>query len=361
MTSKFKINLFLLLFLVLAQVVFSIDCEVCKNKVKPGSSFFRVKSKIYCSKKCLRTTLPKCSVCQKNSEKIYRKEGKVYCKICIVTAAPKCSVCKVSTFGKSFLKKDNIVYCTEKCYLTTITECLICKKKEVGMSKIDDNHYCSKCIKLPQCNSCSMISNENRQLDGRHICTSCLTDGINNQSVANKIYNEVKELLKTKFDIQTTEGLPMKLVDMDEMKIIKKDNNSQERGLYHVSRIVKHKTFKKGDEIIKTEEVKMKAKRNIYILTYLPKKNFIKVVAHELMHDWVAVNYPKLKEEMICEGLSEYLSSLVNIHYGNAKLNIRMQNNKNPIYGAGYRLIKSKDTGAGITDIKTWLKETYNQ
>ncbi|PCJ63358.1 MAG: hypothetical protein COA79_00700 [Planctomycetota bacterium] len=361
MRSNLKIIVLSLLFIAFYQFLWSVDCEICKNKIKAGVSFYRVKSKTYCSKKCLRKTLPKCSVCKKHSDKIYRKEGKEYCKPCIIAAAPKCSICKVTTFGKSFLKKENTIYCTEKCYLTTIAECVLCKKKELGMSKIENTHYCSKCIKLPQCNSCSLISNEQMQLDGRQICTSCLTYGIQSQNDAYKIYIEVKELLKSKFNIETTVGLPMKIVDMDEMKRIKEDNNSQERGLYHVSRLIRHKVIKQGDVIIKREKIETKATRNIYILTYLPKRDFIKVAAHELMHDWVALNYPKLKEEKICEGLSEYLSSLVNIHYGNDKLNLRMEKNKNPIYGGGYRFIKLKDKGGGIVDIKNWLQKTYNQ
>jgi hypothetical protein len=54
------------------------------------------------------------------------------------------------------------------------------------------------------------------------------------------------------------------------------------------------------------QEKKQKRKTNhrysVLVLTGLPKKKFIEVCAHELGHDWMDENFPKIKDLKLKEG-----------------------------------------------------------
>ena len=339
------------------------DCSACKKKIDENSSYIKSSSgAFYCNKKCAESKLPACDVCGKKSSKYITAGDKTYCsRECGASAGPHCSVCKKALFGAKYLTAEKIYYCDKECFLKTKPKCLLCSEKSMEMSKVSGKDYCGKCGKLERCEACGFPSNGSKFEDGREICKSCQLSGVQDSAKANEIYLNVKKILLTKFNIETTEGLPFSLIDKTELLKIKGTASISDRGFYRQKEI---SSFKKtvdgfGKEISREKVDSTIGDRHIYILSYLPENHFRNVVAHELMHNWQMTNYPKLNNLQIEEGIAEYMAYLLNVDEKDTDLMQRKTENKDPIYGDGFRLVKEWDKGKGLEDIKAKLKELY--
>jgi hypothetical protein len=78
----------------------------------------------------------------------------------------------------------------------------------------------------------------------------------------------------------------------------------------------------------------------VYVLYGLPRKKLIEVCGHELAHDWMQENYPKTQDSKLKEGWAEYIATRINELYDQAEMNKRMEENKDPVYGDGYRMVR---------------------
>jgi CRISPR/Cas system CSM-associated protein Csm2 small subunit len=95
-----------------------------------------------------------------------------------------------------------------------------------------------------------------------------------------------------------------------------------------------------GKRSTKTQERVKEESHTIYFLYGIPENKLREVAAHELAHDWMQAYYPEITDLKTKEGWAEYIASRVNILYGRAKMNLRMKQNRDLIYGGGYRMIK---------------------
>ena len=109
----------------------------------------------------------------------------------------------------------------------------------------------------------------------------------------------------------------------------------------------------------KTTTYKDNISHSIYVLYGTPRHKLIEVLAHELGHDWMQKHYPKIKELKIKEGWAEYVAAQVNILYGRPKMNRRMEQNKDKIYGGGYRTISAIGKKNGLAGIKDFFRQNY--
>jgi len=345
--------------------LFAMECSVCKMQIKEKANYLKsAGGDIYCSKKCSETKLPNCDFCGQKSNKYLTAGGKTFCsKDCASKAGPQCSVCNKALFGLKFLKGEKALFCTEECYLTTMPKCILCNQKSMEMVKITGKDFCGKCAKLPACDGCSLPSDGSKHADGREICKSCQKVGVQDNEKAKAIYLNVKEILAKKFKIETTEGLPLTLINKDELLKIKGSASTTERGFYRQKESQNYKKIMddSGKELSKEKVSTTIDDRHIFILSFLPVNHFRNVVAHELTHNWHMNHYPQLDDKLIEEGLSEYVAYLLNIDEKDADLAQRKMDNKDPIYGDGFRLVKSWDKGKGIEDIKAKLIELYGQ
>lgn len=361
LAKYFYIILFLNMFLTLGAE----ECSVCKKQIKENTSFIKSSSGvIFCSKSCADSKLPNCDVCGQKSKKYITMDDKTYCsRECGQKAGPHCKVCQKALFGTQYLKSENAFYCNQECYLQTTPKCVLCSEKSMAMSKIAGKDYCGKCAKLEKCNACGLPSKGSKIADEREICISCLLVGIKEDEKAQKIYLEVKKTLSEKFKIETTEDLPFRLIDKTEMAIIKGTASHAESGFYRQkeSRSYKKTFDKTGKEKSKELVETTVDDRHIFVLTYLPENHLRNVISHELMHNWQMINYPKIDDHKIEEGLAEYLSYLLNIEDKDADLAKRKIENKDPVYGDGFRMVKEWDKGKGIEDVKAKLIELYGQ
>ena len=339
------------------------ECCVCKQKIKENTNYIKSTSgEYFCSKKCFESKLPTCEVCGQKSNKYITVNGKTYCgRECATTVGPHCIVCKKALFGTKYLKGENANFCNEECFLTTTPKCILCSQKSIEMCKITGKDYCANCAKLEKCDACGLPSNGSKLTDGREICKSCLQLGVQDELKATEIYLNVKKILSTKFNIETTEDLPLSLIDKVELLKIKGSANPADKGFY---RQKESQSFKKivdsnGKEISKEKTGSSVGDRHVYILSYMPMNHFRNVAAHELMHNWQMINYPQIEDLKIEEGLAEYMAYLLNIDEKDTDLAQRKMENKDPVYGDGFLLVKEWDKGKGIEDIKAKLKELY--
>jgi hypothetical protein len=78
----------------------------------------------------------------------------------------------------------------------------------------------------------------------------------------------------------------------------------------------------------------------IYILYGLPEKRLMEVAAHELAHDWMRINLPRIKAPIFEEGFAEYVAWLVNDRFGHLEIKKRIEENNDPIYGDGFKMMR---------------------
>lgn len=343
--------------------LFAFECSVCKQQIKENANYLKSASgEIFCGKKCSESKLPNCDLCGQKSKKYVTVGAKAFCSAeCAANAGPHCSVCNKALFGIKFLKGEKALFCSEVCYLTTTPKCVLCNQKSMDMCKIIGKDYCGKCAQFSACDGCGLPSNGSKHLDGREICKSCQLDGVQNNEKAKEIYLNVKSILTTKFKMETTEDLPLTLIDKDELLKIKGSASPTERGFYRQKESQNFKKLldDKGKEISKEKVSTTIDDRHIFILSFLPVNHFRNVVAHELTHNWHMNHYPQLDNKVIEEGLAEYVAYLLNVDEKDTDLMQRKIDNKDPIYGDGFRLVKEWDKGRGIEDIKVKLKELY--
>ena len=326
-----------------------ITCSVCHKNILNGERYLKANNKYYCSKKCYNSSLPNCSICGKKMPKWITAKGKKYC--------------------------------SEACLEKTLPQCHICHKPCKEGFRIKDWEYgsiffCKNCVKKPKCFSCQLPGATFELKDGRMICKRCDKTAINDKKEARKIYQKVKLLLKEHFNIPTNAKIKVDLIDVKTMHNLSTKNQrthntttpevNLELGLYFVNKIYKDTTrtkfsFTKGFYEETTTKLTHEA-YNIYALYGTPYNKLIEVFAHELAHDYFYNKFPNIHDLKTKEGFSEYISSLVNSYYKLKRCNIRMQNNPDPIYGGGYRMIKKiADKNGGLDGVIEKLTELNKQ
>ncbi len=332
------LNVIFLLFFVIILNTYgkeALRCSQCKDRITVGQYIKLANGTIFCSKRCYEKTLPKCSVCGKKCHGGYTLKGKRYCsKKCIATTYKKCQLCgQPSPSGMIFNKDPNLF-------------------------------YCPKCSKLPKCFSCSKPCKGYMLKDGRYICSNCNTTAVISRTEAKKLFNEVRSVMKHKLKLYTKHNVIFQIIDRSTLlKLSPHIGDIKELGLYSYksSYTTVTETSKSlfGKDKVNSFIKDKKENFNIYVLYGLPKNKMIEVIGHELGHDWQQAHFPNIKDLKIKEGWAEYVATLINIQYHQKNMNKRMEENPDPIYGAGYRLFaKAAKTGGHKQVIK--LLKHYN-
>ena len=183
------------------------------------------------------------------------------------------------------------------------------------------------------CHSCSRIISKGitqggfLYSDGRYVCSLCQATIVENDSTIKKSYESVIIQLKQAGINKIPNDIPIILINLIELN--KKIGNETHGNL-------------KG--FTQSYNQHFKNKFNIFILFGLPKIEFEATLAHELLHVWIEKNNFHSKIEII-EGFCNLGSMLIydNDNTQFSKIHLKaMENDPNPIYGEGYRQIKSK-------------------
>ena len=304
----------------------SLFCSVCNKKIT--GKYMSANNKVYCER-CYEKSLPLCATCGKRCHGGFQKNGKFYCsKPCLEKTFPKCALCG-KPFSSGMLFSNN------------------------GK---DGPVYCSECANKPKCFACTLPNDCEQLSDGRHICRQCKSTAVFNEQEALKIFNDVRQRLYENLGYSTQNNIEFFAVDAKTLEGKSKNYSpGQELGLYvynfTISTVTstKLKWNLKTEE--KTEEYKSNEKFSVYVLYGLPRKKLIEVCGHELAHDWMQQHYPKLQDLKLKEGWAEFIATKVNTLYGQAEMNKRMEENRDKIYGDGYRLVRDFVSQNGLKNI----------
>lgn len=312
----------------------TLRCSICRKKIR--GRYFKSSGKAFCSQKCFNKTKPVCAACGKRcTQGGYKKKNKFYCsKKCVETTLPKCALC-----NKPF--RQGIVI-----------------KLPEG-----DKIYCKQCGSLPKCFACALpVASGTYLKDGRFLGANCGKTAIFSEAAGQKLFNKIRARIRGKLNWATNHRIRFRLVDSKTLQ--KASSNYEpgmEMGLFKHSYTIKTKTetsytlFEGKKE--KIETYRTDNRYTILILSGLPKRKFIEVCAHELGHDWMQGNYPKIKNLKVKEGWAEYFATRVNDIYGQRFMNKRMETNKNKIYGGGYRFIRDYIKQHGIKGLMQYFKQ----
>ena len=311
-------------------------CSICRKKIRPGTRYSKSNGKIFCGRRCFNKTKPVCAACGKRCARgAYKKKDKFYCsKKCVETTLPKCIMCK-----KPF--KQGIII-----------------KAAQG-----DKVYCKNCGSLPKCFACALpAASGSRLKDGRVLGSDCAKTAIFSEAEGKKLFKKIRAKIHDKLRMATNHKIRFRLVDSKTLQ--KASDNYEpgmEMGLFKHSYTIKTST-KTTYTLLKGRQKKTKKYRTdehytIFILSGLPKWKFIEVCAHELGHDWMQGDFPKIRDLKIKEGWAEYFATLVNDIYGQGYLNKRMEKNDNAIYGGGYRFINGYVKKHGVNGLMRYLRQ----
>lgn len=316
-------------------------CDKCKKEIKPGvNRVISSDGKMFCSEKCFNASLPVCSVCGK----ILSGSG------------------FKSSDGKSF-------YCSEKCLSTTWPACSLCGKKVREGTSVSGAggkaFFCNICTSKPKCFCCDMPANCSKLNDGRYICPECAKTSVMEEAEMLSIAKEVRSKMKDKLNLYTDHKIEFKYTDINELsRKTPVQQEGIELGLYLFEEITERTVTTRGTitgkTVTKTEDDRITRKYTIYLLYGMTRNKLIEVLAHELAHDCMQLNYKHINDLKIKEGWAEYVAARVNSLYARDYLNRRMEENPSDIYGGGYRLI-SGIAKKSDTDLNAFLEKCNNE
>ncbi|MEM4248261.1 MAG: hypothetical protein QXH80_03255 [Candidatus Nanoarchaeia archaeon] len=217
-----------------------------------------------------------------------------------------------------------------------------------------------ECAKSPRCFCCGLPAKCLVLEDGRNVCSNCLKTAIKDEQSLFQIMEQVRSKLKTQLGLYTDNKIEYSLVDRPTLNQITGINSEIELGAYKFEERTERTISKKIDllgrknkEII---EEKKTSFHQIFVLSHLSKDKAIEVCAHELAHDWLQTYCPQIQDIKIKEGWAEYIAWLVNKSYGNSKLNKRIEQNEDAIYGDGFKTIRRIADQKGFQGLLQYLR-----
>jgi hypothetical protein len=179
--------------------------------------------------------------------------------------------------------------------------------------------------------------------DGRMLCGSCAPSAVVREGEARVLMRDVAiELARHGLDVQT-QAIVLELVERDKLGKIANTHTLDTKG--YVDYSVEKNLF--GAETHRSI--------TIYILSGMPRIQAAGTLAHELMHVWQFMQGRLHVEQALSEGSANYAACLVLSSIGGkaAEYSIEMMlNDPDPVYGEGFRRVKSFAEREGIA---AWL------
>jgi DNA-directed RNA polymerase subunit N (RpoN/RPB10) len=320
-------------------------CFVCGKKIK--GAYIEFEGKIVCSQSCLGALLPKCATCGKPVSagkglqgEYLKYNGKYYCsQECFDESLPKCAVCG-RPVKEGVKDQEGKLYCSKDCYRQSLPRCEICGQPMEAWSELDGHRYCQACAKLPRCLGCQLPGAEVGLEDGRHICQKCLEGAVTDQAQAQKLFDQARRDMDERLKLSTDHAIAFRLVDARELSKAVGHQAVHENGYYHYQGTIDQASGKT-----------LSAEYRIYILSHLSAERFRDVAAHELAHDINQARYPRVtgkKNKQAVEGFAQYLSAVMNKHWGQESLNADKLNNVDEDYVKGFQNFVELDRQGGM-------------
>jgi hypothetical protein len=331
-------------------------CFKCRQCSKPIDKTYRNEGNQFFHPECYRENKGLvCTHCNRVLEQTWiTASGKNYHDECYKTfIQPKCSLCK-QPISQQFTEHNGEKYHVQ-CYKKHILpKCSYCSKPLEGVHLKDSwgNLYCENHngSKTPTCFSCNRVisartSNGGVLLnDGRTLCSFCSKYAIVQLSQVAPHHRSARATLQ-KVGIS---GIP---IDIKIQLVDRKQLARLTNGLsYHIEGGMRGLTL--------SEETLVGKKRTgtshtIYLLQHMATLELEGVLAHELIHVWLFENRIKLSSaetEGLCN-LGNYLTYSNNPTPMAKHFLKTLEDDKDPIYGDGYRTMKARLDQLGWSDL----------
>lgn len=257
-----------------------------------------------------------------------------------------------------------------ECLKKTWPQCSLCGNRVssgiiIGEAS-DGKFFCPQCAAKPKCFCCDLPGNCSKLDDGRDICAKCAETAVMDMEHAFVVINDVRKTMRDHFNLYTKHDIKFKLVDIDKLGELTSEHTGMELGLYHYQETIEETLLKGtsiwGKVISKTKGEKKEESHMIYLLYGMSEQKLIEVIAHELGHDWMQEFYPNIKDLKIKEGWAEYAAFLVNESYDQEYMNNRINDNPDPVYGDGFRMIRDIVNKEGMNGLESLFdKENKKQ
>ncbi len=334
-----KLFLNSLLIVILTQSLFAagFKCYHCDLKVQ--QEYIEYKDKIY-HPACYETIAERCALCEEIlSGTVISIEGKQYHKGCYEeSVAQRCGVCKQPILEAIIEYAEGRYH--EACYVNSVLpRCAICDEPLREEYRVDfwgNNTHKQHEKEYTACECCGRLISERltgggvRIDDNRRICGLCFSTAIFDDVEARLLANKVSRDLKYYGISIDMAEIPVILTDQQELaRLTGKSELSKELG------VARSETILRNGRVINRSDT-------IYALYGLPESILEGVLAHEMMHVWVAHNAKEKPNPVISEGLSNYASFLIYKARNDsmAKMLIsNLQADPDSIYGEGFRRV----------------------
>lgn len=277
----------------------------------------------------------------------------ILCLLPVIAQALSCAVCGREIKGQ-YLRSGGRVLCSGECWEKLLPHCSLCDAPLAGRylmfkSGGEKHLYCLKCSELPRCFSCDLPTDGRALPDGRVFCRACSKDAVTDQGEAETLYRQAEA---DAFRIIGSSGCGRTRFVLCGLETLNHGRKVEKGEKFELGRCqYEYRTRGLPGRPPKT----VSEKCTVYILDSLPKAQFIEVAAHEAAHDWLN-HHTKDVPPLWNEGFAEYIASLVNKQHGNSSRNLRMEENEDPVYGAGYRTVRDYAEKHGFAALLARLK-----
>ena len=291
----------------------------------------------------------RCAACNKVIEGNYvYSDGKFYHPDCYAADKNlKCAYC-----GK-FITGDYITYHGKNyhrdCYLNNVVEkCAVCGQPLEGEIIIDNynNKYHAKHrFEYPECDCCKRLICEaltgggKSYSDGRNICNICYRTAVFNDTQIAGLMTKVKNRLSSMGLQFGSDPITIRGVNRNQLR-----NTANEYSKNIMGHCNSQSEVMTANGVVTAK----KTKHDIVVLEGIPQVLMESVIAHELMHAWIYDNINSKQSPQIIEGSCNYIGYvyLKTLPAGQSEEFIKMMNaDPDPVYGDGFRNIKSKFDG----------------
>ncbi len=302
-----------------------------------------------------------CSVCGKPIRGAYLESGgKPFCsRDCLRTTLPVCAVCGRRIEGNHLIQGDRH-FCSEACFERTLPTCSICKAPLRQAYTINGRTYCKAHAEGPRCDACGMPAGNGFVLDdGRMVCADCKPSLIFDAARAEALFAEVRHTLGLVLGQPLPPLPPLELVGSDALP--GHPGRATPPGARELGRYLRRtETTTRKNILGMTLGETTAVHRNVLILYGLTPGRFAATAAHELTHDLIAARYPTLEGNApawLEEGLCQYTSVLVCRRLGYTDCATEIETSEDPVYGDGYRYLARRFGSDGWRAISRWLDE----
>ena len=238
-------------------------------------------------------------------------------------------------------------YCSKNCFQVA-NVCFGCGRpiQKSGTFKVslmgETMLFCPECAERPSCFVCCYQDNLSILPDGRFICSVCLEEAVTDPEEAAELLDFVRRMLLEYFGLPYDHEIPVVFTDLREGGL-DSETGAMRLAAHNFNYSIRTTVDADGKITASVPETHC----TISVLTYSPRELLLDSMAHEMAHDFLRHKCGFIDDLRLEEGFAETVAACCDEIRGNAAMNIRREKNTDPIYGDGYRMMRTYVTENG--------------